>query len=204
MLFVYSKFKGSHWQHYTPDKRMQILQALEKKFAKKFHRPVLPVLIYPENNWNCYGMFAISNNNQYLYINDILLYKHEYRFHALETIIHEGRHAYQYFIINKPKVNFFNFKAKQWQKNWKGYYSSTESPTIYTMQAIERDAQKYTIKILKSIAHKYKNEKAFYATLKANIDRYEQGEILAKKQFGIFYKHKINKAINEKQNKNSI
>ena len=197
MLFVFSKFKGSHWENYSVDKRLKILQALENKMAKKVHRAPLPIVVHPDPNWNCFGMFQVQGNKQVLLINENLLYKHELRFHALETIIHEGRHAYQYIVINS-KISPFNFKAKAWKKNYEGYFNSATDSTIYSYQPIERDAQKFTIKMLKNLAFKYRNDEDFAYTLRANINRYEQAEVDARKEYGLFYKHKINKKI-EKQ-----
>ncbi|MBQ7579307.1 MAG: hypothetical protein IJT25_02105, partial [Clostridia bacterium] len=193
-LFIYSKFKGSHWQNYSIEKRLKILQALENKLAKKAHREPLPVIVHPDPNWNCFGMFQVQSGKRILFINENLLYKHELRYHALETIIHEGRHAYQYNVINS-KISPLNFKAKAWKKNYEGYFSSNTDATIYSFQPIERDAQKFTIKMLKKLAYKYRNDEAFAQTLKANLYRYEQAELDAKKEYGLFYKHKINKKI---------
>ena len=198
MLFVFSKFKGSHWQNYSADKRLKILQALENKMAKKVHREPLPVVAHPDPHWNCFGMFQVQGNKKVLLINENLLYKHELRFHALETIIHEGRHAYQYSVIN-GKISLFNFKAKAWKKNYEGYFNSATDSTIYSYQPIERDAQKFTIKMLKNLAFKYRNDEDFAYTLRANINRYEQAEVDARKEYGLFNKHKINKKIENKK-----
>lgn len=201
MFFLYSRFKGSWWQNYSANKRLKILNALEKRMAKKLHRPVLKIDIYPDPNWNCYGMFEAKNNCSHILINENLLYRDELRFHALETIIHEGRHAYQHMIINKKKIGFFDFKAKAWQKNWKGYVTSNDNATVYSMQSVERDAQKFTINMLKSLAHKYKDETAFKNTYRSIIARYENSEIAARREYGLFYKSKINKMIAKKKSK---
>ena len=199
MLFVFSKFRGSHWQNYTPDKRLQILQALENKMAKKQHRKPTIICVNPDLPEGCLGLFeATSINNQHIFINDQLLYHHKLRFHAMETIIHEGRHAYQYDIVRRKHIPFLNFTARRWKKNWQAYFTATDNPTIYNMQAIERDAQKYTIVMLKNLAYKYKNETAFKSTLKNCIQRFEQGELDARKEYGLFFQHKIDKVIDRK------
>lgn len=199
MFFLFSRFKGSWWQNYSPTKRLKVLIALEKKMARKLHREPLSIDIHPDSNWNCFGMFEGNSTTQHILINENLLYKHELRFHALETIIHEGRHAYQYNMINKKKIGFFNFKAKAWKKNWSGYFSANDDKTLYSMQSIERDAQKFTINMLKSLSHKYKNESAFKNTYRAIIARYENSEINARKEYGLFYKSKINRMVENKK-----
>ncbi len=197
MLFLFSKFKQRKWKKYSPDKRLRILQALENKMAKKQHREAVPVRVKDTPNWNCYGMFSINNGEKMIYVNEELLYNDKLRFHALETIIHEGRHAYQYIIVQK-NLHWYNFKEKRWKKNWQNYFTSSEDRIMYNNQAIERDAQSYTIKKLKRLEYKYRNEDDFYNTLRANTYRFENAEDDARKKYGIFYKLKINRNVKNK------
>ncbi len=198
MLFVYSKFKGCHWQDYSPIKRLKILQALENKMAKKQHREALPVVISNKLGENVFGTFEVDGNRKVLYISDILLYEHHYRFFAMETIFHEGRHAYQYSVINKEKISWFNFSAKRWKKNFESYFTAQDDETIYAMQEIERDAQTYAIDMLKSLGYKYGSEKDYHWALDSVVAQFEEKSFDAKKKYGIFYKRKINKKINKK------
>ncbi|MCR5553719.1 MAG: hypothetical protein K6F08_03155 [bacterium] len=200
MLFIFSKFKGAHWQNYSEGKRLKILQALENKMARKQHRPKVQVRVYPEPEWNNFGVFISENGEQTLFIRQDLIENNDYRFFALETIIHEGRHAYQFYIVKNKKLHFYNFKEKAWKRNWEGYILSEESNVDYNMQAIERDAQSYSINFLKKIAYKYSGERAFQFTFKAIKKRYEESEFEARKTYGLFYKRKINKKINAKKN----
>ena len=55
--------------------------------------------------------------------------------------------------------------------------------------------------MLKSLAHKYKNEKAFEVTYLTNLRRYEESELNARKEYGLFYKSKINRKIENKTKK---
>ena len=198
MFFVYFRFRGSIWQGYSPEKRLKVLQALEKKMAKKQGRPMVKVEVWPDPEWASLGMFEVRGNNKTLYINEKLVWNHQLRFFAMETIIHEGRHAFQYYVITNKKLRWYNFKEKRWRDNWAGYIPSSENEAAYNVQAVERDAQSFTLKMLKSLAYKYRNEEAFKATLRANQERYEQSEFDARREFGPFYKHKINKRIKNK------
>ena len=116
----------------------------------------------------------------------------------METIIHEGRHASQFAVVNK-KLKWYEFKKKQWQKNWSNYFTSSEDRVMYNNQAIERDAQHFTIKKLSRLQRKYRKERDFAYTLHANIARYENAEDAARKKYGIFYKFKINKNVRDKK-----
>ena len=198
MFFVYFSFKGSFWQGYSPEKRLKILQALEKKMAKKQSRPEVKVEVYPDPDWPSLGMFEVKGGKQTLFINEKLIWNPQLRFFAMETIIHEGRHAYQYYVITNKKINWYNFKEKRWKANWEGYIPSSESEAAYNIQAVERDAQSFTLKMLKKLSYKYRHEQAFRVTLRANQDRFDQSEFDARRAFGRFYKQKINKTIKER------
>lgn len=198
MLFIYSKFKLRKWRKYSPTKRLKILQALEKKMAKKQHREPIDVVVHERQDWNCLGMFSVYGGEKKLYVHENLIYNPTYRFHALETIIHEGRHATQYANISKDKLHWWNFRAKRWKKNFQGYISSNEDVLLYNNQEVERDAQKYTIKMLKKLAYKYRNEEDFQKTLDRNIYRYEVSDDEARRKYGIFYKQKMRRQVNKK------
>ena len=71
---------------------------------------------------------------------------------------------------------------------------------MYNNQSIERDAQKYSLKILKKYRGKYEKEEDFKNTYDAVAYRYDQAEIDAKKKYGFFYKHKIEKNIKDRSN----
>lgn len=198
MLFVFNKFKHNKWKRYSNSKRLRVYQALEKKFAKKQKRQPLSVVLHPSANWHCLGMFTTNNNGeQQIVLHEDLVIDPRLRFHGMETILHEGRHAYQYEVVNK-KLPWYAFRAKKWKKNWAGYISSTQSSSAYNHQIIEKDAQKYALKQMMKLNSKYKDDPVWQQTISRNTARIENADANARKEFGIFYKHKINKMINEK------
>jgi len=200
MWFVYSRFKLRKWKRYSSSKRLRVLQALENKMAKKNHREPIDVVVHERSDWNCLGMFSVANGKKKLYVHENLILNPAYRFHALETIIHEGRHASQYEIINKD-LKWWQFRAKRWKSNFQGYVSSSEDKLLYNNQEVERDAQKYTIKWLRKLEHKYYNEDDFYKTLKRNEYRYEKSDQDAREKYGLFYKFKMRRKIDERGDK---
>lgn len=201
MLFVYSRFKLRKWSKYPSTKRLRVLQALENKLAKNNHRDPIDVVVHERSDWNCFGMFSVTGGIKKLYIHENLILNPAYRFHALETIIHEGRHASQYELINKEEIPWWNFKAKRFKNNFEGYISSSEDRILYNNQEVERDAQKYTIKRLEKLRFKYRNEPDFFKTLERNIYRYEKAEDDARKKYGIFYKFKLRRKIKQRGNR---
>lgn len=198
MLFVFSKFKLRKWSKMTSSRRLEVLQALENKMAKKNHREPILVVVYERSDWNCFGMFSVVNGEKLIYVHENLILDPSYRFHALETIIHEGRHATQYNAITTKKLHWWNIKEKRWKSNFSGYVSSNEDKIMYNNQEVERDAQKYTIKWLEKLENKYHNEEDFYKTVKRNIYRYEKADDDARKKYGIFYKFKMRRKIDKR------
>ena len=195
MLFLFSKFKLKKWKKLNPDKRFNCFVALEKKIAKWLNIEPIKLEIYLDgDHWNCFGAFKVEGGVKKLVLNENLLTEQRYRFHAIETIAHETRHAYQFSIISKD-LKWYEFTAKKWKRNWMGYYSSSVDNLMYNNQAVERDAQKYSLKILKKLKGKYSEEQDFKNTYEAVQYRYDLADIDARKTYGVFYKHKIEKNI---------
>lgn len=191
MFFLYSKFKARKWLKYSYEKRFKIFVELEKRIAKKLKiEPVKLEIKYED--WNCFGAFTTDTVNRKIVINSILLEQPKYRFHGMETIAHETRHAYQFSVISR-KLKWYEFTAKKWRENWAGYFSSSSDNLMYNNQAVERDAQKYSIKFLKK--HQYNNDSDYIKTYNAVIDRYERADEDARRKYGLFYKQKINRKV---------
>lgn len=200
MLFIFSKFKQRKWVKLTPSKRLKVYNALEAKFAKKQHRQPLDVVIYPDANWKPLGMFTNTRGKRVIYLRQDLIDNPQMRFHGMETILHEGRHAYQYETINK-KLPWWAFRAKKWKKNWEGYIPSSENSVAYNNQSVEQDAQKFAYKNMLKLSRKYNGDADFDRTMHTNEFRLESADDMARKEFGIFYKHRINKMINKNSKK---
>lgn len=200
LFSIYNKFKFKNWVKYSPGKRQKILEIVEEKQSKKLKREKLPVVINANPNWGSYGMFEVdASGKKTLYLSIDLINDVSLRYHALETIFHEGRHAYQYEQITKKKIGFFNFKAKRWRDNYSGYITSKEDRTIYSLQPVERDAQKYAIDRMEDFSFKFRNEADYQETMNQMIYRYEKTIENAKKEYGLFYKSKMYKRIKNKQ-----
>lgn len=195
MLFLFSKFKYKKWNKISPEKRFMVLVALEKRIAGWLDIDPLDLEIKEaSSNWNCFGVFTTIGNTKKIILNENLIYEPRYRFHALETIAHETRHAYQYSVVDRD-LRWYEFRAKKWKRNWGGYFSSTTDNLMYNNQSVERDAQKYSIKILKKFKGKYAHEEDYIRTLEAVEYRYNQADLDARKKYGIFYKQKIEKNV---------
>ena len=202
MLFVFSKLKLRKWKKLAPDKRFNVFIAIEKKISKwlGLKEPIKLEIKLDGDKWNCYGAFTTTADSQKIVLNENLLHEQHLRFHALETIAHETRHAYQYSLINRD-LKWYEFTAKKWKRNWFGYVSSATDNLMYNNQSVERDAQKYSLKILKQFKGKYGGEKEYRDTYSAVLYRYEQSDIQARKELGMFYKFKIENKIKKNSKK---
>lgn len=198
---IYNKFKLKKWEHLSPAQRQKVLEKVEQKQAKRLNRHPLPVIMKTDATWNCYGMFAVENGKQLLYLNIRLITEPHLRFHALETIMHEGRHAYQYKLASSTDIGFFDFRAKKWKQNYGGYINSNEDRLFYSMQPIERDAQKYAIRQLSSMKFRFGGEEDYQNTLRSMVFRYEETVKQLKEEKGLFFRQKMYKKIRQKNQK---
>lgn len=202
MFFLFSKFKLKKWNKLSYEKRFKCFVAVEKKVAKEFNISPIKLELNYDENWNCYGAFSVSNGKKRILLNSRLIEDPRLRFHVLETISHETRHAYQFSVVNKD-LRWFEFTAKKWKRNWQGYFSASGDSLMYNNQSIERDAQKYSIKFLKRYRWKYRNEKDFKETFDAVFGRYDTADDKARQRYGIFYKWKIERNIRKKSRENN-
>lgn len=86
----------------------------------------------------------------YLYLNADVLKDTQKLSDALDTIFHEGRHAFQHKAIENP--NFCSIQREQaaiWDKNFANYIRYEKNPRGYAYQPVEIDAQHFAEKILR-------------------------------------------------------
>lgn len=188
MFFVFSKLKLKKWRTYSNEMRTKVYQALEKKFAKSQRRKVLPVVINSSPDFLSAGQFTANNDGSVIMLKDEYVTDESTRFAGLYTILHEGRHAMQYekAVCREPK--WYEFEKRRWRTNWKAYVGSSEDGIMYENQVLERDADRYAIKVMKNLRWKYRKEKEFAEVLQARQDKFENDQKLAMEKYGIFAK----------------
>ena len=194
MLFrflTYNKFKERKWRRLNPQKRLKVFQQLENIQAKKLGRPACTVVPKTwEENPNMNGQFLSKGNT--IELNSKFMLENNLRFFGMATLFHEGRHAYQHHLCyGGKKVRRFT-RAYKWKKNFQGYVGGdADKYSFYSMQPIERDANKYAILRMKNFRFRYRNEKLFAATLERKIEDFDDVKDLAKKELGMFYKLRV-------------
>lgn len=145
-MIDFNTLKKQNWQNMTYDQRVDFYQRLENTMAASQNR--LARIVRPENmSKNIAGYYSekVPSN---IYINKSMIMQDDRRYDNCDTIIHEGRHAFQDDCIvgmahigNIDDVN----KISDWQKNFDQYQepNGMNSDIKYRFQPIEKDAYEY-------------------------------------------------------------
>lgn len=144
------ELKFDNWQVLSPSERLEVLQKAENKIAEIEHRESCPIITkdMPEGHFGYYSpnSKAITINVQYIYSADFNSYKE-----TLDTLIHEGRHAYQDYNISEREVHPRSGELANWKWNEDviGYQSAELFGfKTYAMQPVETDARAFANDIL--------------------------------------------------------
>lgn len=141
-------FHSRNWTRLTPRSRLAAMQEVENRRAKADGRPAVKIGIDPRLGADTYGGF--SPRDEVIALN-IRFFQGSEKFgkfggaKALETILHEGRHAFQHFSV---KLNLPSVPAAQkidWiavMHHFGGVYTNRH-PIIYFLQSIEMDSRRF-------------------------------------------------------------
>lgn len=200
-FLVYNKFKQKKWKKLKPEKRLKVFQKMENIMAKKVGRQRYTVL--PED-WNDGTRGLCVYKDKIIYINTEYFVKDNYQFYGLATLFHEQRHAQQHFIVKSKKKLWRFSKAYKWKKNMEAYiqYEGDEKYSYYSMQEIERDANKFAINQLRKFRFRFRKEPIYKKTLELKEEEFDEVKENAKKELGIFYKLKLFLRNRKEQKKN--
>lgn len=187
-FLTYNKFKTRKWKRLSPEKRVKVFQKLENIQAKKQKRPACRVFV-SNMDANSNGVHHSADNT--IELNSKFVIYPEQRFYGMATLFHEGRHAFQHMAITKEKVCIFS-RAYRWKKNFQGYTSGDEDKySFYSMQPVERDANRYAIRRMRRFRFRYRNEPLFNRTLRDKIAQFSDVKEYAKKELGAFYSLRV-------------
>ena len=189
-FITYNKFKERKWKRMDPRKRLMAFQKLENIQAKKMRRPALTVVTVNWEDENLNGQCV--NEKGIIQLNSRFVIHSARRFLGMATLFHEGRHAYQYHLcFGGKKVRRFT-KAYKWKKNFEGYVNGeSDKYSFYSMQPIERDANKYAILRMKTLRRRYRRERLFNEALMEKLADFDHVKDFAKKELGMFYKLRV-------------
>ena len=155
---LYCLFTEKKWSSMNEDMRLSALQEVECRMAVKQGRPVCKIHAeaMPARNLGSFDGSGITLNSSLLRNPRSLFGK--IRNHggisALDTVIHEGRHAFQYAVIsNKTTVKVSAATRRAWALNTVAYMSGkgVVAFSMYAFQPIERDARGYAAREMSRI-----------------------------------------------------
>lgn len=142
------------WLELPIESKKTILTQLENKIAHIEHRPPAHVQIRHLSK-NTFG--AQKNGIIYIDINQIESSFHENIIVAkiLNTLAHEGRHAYQEFNAFKRKVHPWHSEIVSWRDNFINYKDPREVGFYeYRSQPIEKDAWTFANAVIEKLNQK--------------------------------------------------
>lgn len=129
------------WEGLSVQERLEALQTLECKLAEIQGRDPVAVtaaIIPGENGHYDPSTRTITLNAECL--------AHSPRLNLIDTIAHEGRHAYQHFAVEHTGFHHNQNEVEAWRENMKpGNYDNGKRDGLlaYRLQPIEADAWQY-------------------------------------------------------------
>jgi hypothetical protein len=143
------ELRPERWGALDAGQRLAILQDVENTMASVQRRPPVPIAT-ESIGANTFGGFdpatgGITINADHL-SSDMSLQEH------LDTIIHEGRHAFQQFAILNPDAVADSHVTAEWAENMANYLTpDLYGQEAYAGQPVEADASSYASRITSMI-----------------------------------------------------
>lgn len=136
------ELRFENWCQLDASERQQVLQQAENRIAEIEHRESCP-LNFEAMDSSLYGFFSsetkdITINSLYVNSNDFGDYRE-----MLDTLIHEGRHAYQDYNIDIREVHSDASETKAWEHNFDHYVDGNWDFQSYFNQPVEKDAREF-------------------------------------------------------------
>ncbi|MBM6673868.1 hypothetical protein [Marseilla massiliensis] len=150
------------WQQLEMSEKEYVLNDLEHKIAEIEHRPPCPVRIVnlPHRTFGGYNpeTKTIDINSIYVKMSDVD--KRQFR-EVIDTLIHEGRHAYQDYNVNVCEVHPRHSEVISWAETMEGgkwgYHGDVSTKLgqrLYEQQSIEIDARNFAADVLDKFEQK--------------------------------------------------
>lgn len=156
MMVELEALNFEEWKEMSFEQRYETLQSLENKIADIAHRPACELHVqYLEDGY--YGYYDndtkdITINSRYIASDNFDDYKE-----CLDTLVHEGRHAYQDYNMYIREVHPRGGEVTNWKTNEikYGYQDVCHCGfEAYEMQPVECDARAFAEDVLNSYFNK--------------------------------------------------
>lgn len=142
------------WKNLSPQERLDAMQNIEILVADIAHRPYCEVKAESLDE-HVYGYFDPLSNTITLNATYLDSSPESYK-QTLDTIIHEGRHAYQHYNLDHRQVHPSDLDCANWHENiygnveeGGGYLSPSEvGIQRYSEQPVEADARAFAEDVL--------------------------------------------------------
>ena len=146
----------SEWKELSYEERMEVLQKVEFKIAEIAHRPPCHVSSKSlgDGHYGYYtpGTSSLVVNSDVISSKSCIDYKE-----TLDTLIHEGRHAYQDYNLNVREVHPRSGDVSNWRLNEERFgYQDAEHCGFkaYVLQPVEADANAFAEDVIKQYFNK--------------------------------------------------
>jgi hypothetical protein len=137
------EIQPDNWTTLSETEKLSTLNEVEDIMAGIQGRPALPIMINRNASPGEFGYFDKESNQifvgAYSLENDSVM-------ENVDTIVHEGRHAYQWHAVNNPGFHPDPNEVAAWQDNFlpANYLTATEyGQQMYISQPVEADAWSY-------------------------------------------------------------
>ncbi|MDR1135435.1 MAG: hypothetical protein LBL49_04550 [Clostridiales Family XIII bacterium] len=193
-------FETSNWKQLPMQQRIEALQGLENTMAAKQGRA--PRTITPDKNMPGArrGQYSPSEPDK-LRVNADLIKSDKGNYQAMQTTIHEGRHAYQDDCIQgkaKPLPQDRS-KAESWTHNMPGRGGVYNTDGVnYRYQPVEADANSYAKGEMNGLSSQYGRDSAYVEFSAARDQNDRRTECYAKMQYGENYEQRIRQDIDKR------
>ncbi|MBG0787348.1 MAG: hypothetical protein H0S79_19835 [Anaerolineaceae bacterium] len=145
-----SEIQPENWEGLESDERLSALQSVEDSMSEIQNRPSVAIEAVEMGP----GQFGGYDGNS-IKINQEHLDGGQPVDENVDTIIHEGRHAYQEFVVNNPETITDQSVAQSWSDNFENYLDlQTYGAELYNSQPIEQDAWSYANSVRNGVYRK--------------------------------------------------
>ena len=161
-----------NWCNLSLEERAHLLNQIEVKIAEIEHRPPLDVEVHDMDSKTLGYQDSTNNkialNSLYVNSNDPTSHRE-----VIDTIIHEGRHAYQHYNVDVKTIHESWSEVQSWKENFYDpnykYYTSTGNWVLipfndgrihnvdfrlYYYQPVEIDARDFAADVMKKLEGK--------------------------------------------------
>ena len=153
------ELKFDNWKNLELQERVRVLNNIERQIAHIEHRPSCPIkaIELREGLWGGYNPETKSIDINKFYIEESGTNPAVYK-EIIDTLVHEGRHAYQDYNVNERVVHPRQSEVDSWAETMEGgkwgYWGDCSTELgwrLYEQQSIEIDARNFAADVVSKL-----------------------------------------------------